>query len=143
MNEKSQITELRTAIGGKTITTKTRSGDIGSVFVKELSVKASDIALTLLDNEFGLAQLFTDLLPENLEALTPDSFNEVIETGNEVNASFFVYCVKRAQRRTKLQDQIMPGMRERLLARAEQNLTSQMDSLPGKGSGSSAPVSRP
>jgi hypothetical protein len=116
-NEKT--TDLQAALGGKTISVQTVKGETKAIFVKALSVRQSDTALSLLNNEWGMAQLYTELLPSDLEALTPDSFNSLIETGEEINASFFDYCLKRARRQAALQERLMPGTRERLMEKAE------------------------
>jgi hypothetical protein len=111
------VAELRKVIGGKSIAITFKPTDgahedsppiTDTLFIKALSVRMADQIILVIDDEFGMAKIFTGKDDAFLDTLTASSFNDIVEEGQKVNADFFDYCSKRIIRRAELQRKVNP-----------------------------------
>ena len=142
---------LHQAIGGKSIpvTRVVAGAEVTElVLIKELSVKAMDVAIQIYGNDDAMVKLVTGQDEEWIYTLKAKSYAEILKACDEINADFFENCVQRADRRAKTQERIAPGTAGMIQATikkmAEEKIRAEMEKLSLlKTSAPSAPESAP
>lgn len=116
--------------GDREMTVTKTDNSTETVKVRQLLVKHFPEFIKLIEDEPKQVEFYCGKPDGWSDSLTVNSFEEVLKTGDEMNKDFFERWV---QRRLARQEQVMPGMSERLQNQIISSLTSvpKLPSSPG------------
>ena len=103
--------ELTTILGGEDISITLRDGTSENIKVRELPIKKLDEFLRKIGDEDALVELYCDKETGWAANLTRESWEKVLEKGDEINLDFFT---SRARKRLERHEKILPGFLEKI-----------------------------
>jgi len=111
-----------TLLGGRDLQITLRDGKAETVKVRQIPVSEMPKYANALQNEAAMAGLFCEKPAEWIASVSDESFEQIIEAGEEINAYFFGRWMERQRRRA---ERIAPGITEKVTSR----ITSQNSPL--------------
>lgn len=122
----AQTGTLSTLLGGVEIYVTHSDGSTKAVKVLQLPIKSYNDYLRVLDDELAMADVLCGKEKGWSETLTLLSLEDVIETGEKLNADFFARWLRR---RLARQEMLVPGLTQSAIAKASE-LTTSLPSAP-------------
>lgn len=119
-------TNLIAVLGGVEMTAVKDDGSTETVKVRQLKLRQSQAYLTLAqaNDEAGMIELFCDKPQNWADSLTPDSQQNLLETGEKLNRDFMLCS---AARRVERREKLAPGAEEKLMQAVVAGVMKQIE----------------
>jgi hypothetical protein len=119
-------TPLSVVLGGVEVPIKFNDGTDGVVKVRELPMRLMQTYLAVYGNEPACVALFCDKPDAWVDGLSRESFERIVEVGEELNLVFLTRYATRAVARRKL---VTPGDEEERMQKFIEAMRPMLESL--------------
>ena len=104
-------------LGKTTVPVQRETGETGELTVNQFRLRDYPEAFRLLDDEIGLAGKACGQSRQQMETLTPESFEHVLAQVREVNAQgFFTFASRQLEKSAGTLRNLPPALVERIFA---------------------------
>lgn len=132
---------MNTLLGTKTITAIFESGESGEVVIRQIPVRDYDAGFKCFTDEVALVALLVGKPREFALTLSPDSYEEILSCGKELNErGFFGFCRRRIEADTQKEAlnaaalaQLPEAARKNIIEQGAKMMASQSSSASSSG----------